>query len=488
MFSAQEELARLRPELRYLRIKTQTQARANLSLRHKANEQDKIISSLIQENNQLRKEKEKLEQEIDKTRKQRDKYKGMIFKPNIQVANFLSKKKLGGQLNHLGDSRRLPQKVDEIKRVFLHHCPNCGNPLLRTDSLETHTVEDIPDFEEIKTQVTKYECERQWCGSCGKEVVASPSEVIPNSRLGLNLIIQVLVWKYSCRMSFEIIVNNLFQTYGVFVTEGGLVNILKRTKLWLGPEYGKLLAIIRGSPVKHADETSWRIKGLNGWLWAFLTEQSSPLGKDACYLTIEHSRGKGVAEKVLSASNRDDVLIRDDYAGYKNLKMNHQSCWVHLLRVSKEAVLAKGSSKEIRILHKRLKYIYHQLDRITKLPFDKKERSVYYQEFGNKIQEIIQTDYLSEDALKIQVRIKNQGNNLITAILFPNVPLDNNLAERGVRPSVIVRKISGGSRSDEGAETFAVNMSIIQTIRMRNQPLIPTLHDLLLKGVLGNTK
>lgn len=481
MFSAQEELDRLRPELRYLRIKTQTQARANLSLRHKANEQDKIISSLIQENNQLRKEKEKLEQEIEKTRKQRDKYKGMIFKPNIHVANSKGKKNLGGQIGHRGDSRRLPQKVDEIKRVFFHHCPSCGNPLNRTDSLETHTVEDIPDFEEIKTAVLKFEMERQWCGHCQKEVVVTPPGVIPNSRLGINLIIQILVWKYSCRMSFEIIVNNLFQTYGVSLTEGGLVDILKRTKLWLGPEYGKLLDIIRGSPVKHADETSWRIQGLNGWLWAFLT-------KNTCFLTIEHSRGKGVAEKILSASSKDDVLIRDDYAGYKNLKMNHQSCWVHLLRVSKESVLAKGSSKEVRSLHKRLKHTYHQLERIIKLPFDEKERNVYHQEFEDKLQEIIQTGYQSEDALKIQGRIKNQGDNLITAILFPNVPLDNNLAERGVRPSVIVRKISGGSRSNIGAETFAINMSVIQTIKMRNQPLIPTLHDLLLKGALGNTK
>ena len=485
MFSAQEELDRLRPELRYFRIHFPQIQRARLTQKTRAEKLEKDLREALAEIKKLKEDKQKLEQEIEKTRKQRDKYKGMIFKPSISqhssTSGNLRKKQLGGQLDHTGDSRRLPQRVDEIKRAFFHHCPNCGNPLSRTDSLETHTVEDIPDFEEIKTEVTKFEMERQWCGSCGKEVVAAPPGVIPNSRLGINLIIQVLVWKYSCRMSLEIIVNTLSQTYGVSITEGGLVNILKRTKRWLGPEYGKLLDIIRGSPVKHADETGWRIKGLNGWLWAFLT-------KDTCYLTIEHSRGKGVAEKILSASSTDDVLVRDDYAGYKNLKMNHQSCWVHLLRLSKEACLAKGSSKEVRVLHRRLKQIYTQLDKITKLPFDQKIRYAYYLEFEVKLKEIIQTEYSWEDALKIQLRIKNQGNNLITAILFPNVPLDNNLAERGVRPSVVVRKISGGSRSDIGAETFAVNMSIIQTIKMRSQPLIPTLHDLLLKGALGNTK
>lgn len=485
MFSAQEELDKLRPELRYLRIRVSQLERARLAQKRKADKLEELLKERDKFIRELERERDELSKLIDELKRQRDKYKGMIFKANLSKPfpnkiNF-RKKKLGGQLNHTGDSRRLPQKIDEIKRVFFHHCPNCSNPLDRTDSLETHTVEDIPDFEEIRSDCIKFEMERQWCGVCSKEVVATPPGVIPNSRLGINLIIQVLLWKYSCRMSFEIIVNTLFQSYGVFVTEGGLVNILKRTKVWLGPEYGKLLDIIRGSPIKHADETGWRIQGLNSWLWAFLT-------KDSCYLTIEHSRGKGVAEKVLSASSKDDVLVRDDYAGYKNLKMNHQSCWVHLLRISKEAVLTKGSSKEVKNLHKKLKQIYHQLDRITKLPFDRKMRYAYHQKFEYQLKEIIQAKYQSEDALKIQGRIKNQGNNLITALLFPNVPLDNNLAERGVRPSVVVRKISGGSRSDIGAQTFAVNMSIIQTIKMRNQPLIPTLHDLLLKGALGNTK
>lgn len=215
---------------------------------------------------------------MEKIRKQRDKYKGMIFKPNIKKAaeklETSKKKKLGGQLGHRGNSRMLPPKVDQINRVFFHHCPNCGSKLKRTDSIDSHTVEDIPHLEEIQTEVIKYECERQWCGNCQKEVVATPAGVIPHLRLGINLIVQVLICKYVCRMSFEIIAETLFQTYGVNITAGGIITILKRTKIWLGPEYGKLLTIIRGSPVKHADETSWRIKGLNGWLWAFLTKDT----------------------------------------------------------------------------------------------------------------------------------------------------------------------------------------------------------------------
>lgn len=64
-------------------------------------------------------------------------------------------------------------------------------------------------------------------------------------------------------------------------------------------------------------------------------------------------------------------------------------------------------------------------------------------------------------------------------------PLDNNLAERGIKFAVIARKISGGLRSNLGTETFAVNMSIVQTLKIKNLPLIPTLQQLLLKNSTG---
>lgn len=263
MMTAQEELTKLRPELRYFRIHFPQIQKARLAQKNRADKLEQENKALQVELEKSKVRERKLIEELEKIKRQRDKYKGMIFKPNIEKSsgqhNF-RKKKLGGQLNHKGAARFLPPRVDQVSRVYFHHCPNCGNPLGRTDSLDTHTVEDIPDFLKIKTTATRFEMERQWCGSCGKEVTANPPGVIPHSRLGINL---------------------------------------------------------------------------------------------------------------------------------------------------------------------------------------------------------------------------------ITAMLFPNVPLDNNPAERGIRPAVIVRKISGGSRSDIGAETFAINMSVIQTLKMRNQPLIPTLHKLLLNGVSG---
>ena len=401
MFSAQEELERLRPELRYLRVTVSRLQRANTSLRDLIDELEKENSRLRKEKNRLgdengkiQKQIDQLKEEIDKTRKERDTYKGMIFKPHVamKLNGIKSDRKLGGQLGHTGIGRKLPERIDKSLRVFLKSCPHCQTPLKRSNTFETHTIEDIPSLEQIRTQVTKYNLERQWCGRCHKEVVGKPTLVIPHSRLGLNLIIQILIFKYVCRMSLEIMVTTLSQTYGVNITEGGIISILKRTKLWLGKnEYGKLLKAIRGSPIKHADETGWRINGINGWLWAFVTSKE-------VYITIEETRGGGVARKVLDGSSRMDVLIRDDYSAYKNLPLQQQSCWAHLLRKSREEVTQETCSKSMQALHLILKQMFLELEDLTSEPFNLKRRQIAFHHYSLKLNHIIQTKFKATDA------------------------------------------------------------------------------------------
>lgn len=134
-------------------------------------------------------------------------------------------------------------------------------------------------------------------------------------------------------------------------------------------------------------------------------------------------------------------------------------------------------------LHEQLKTIYQLLDKTVKKPFNPLFRQKIYQQVWQRLKGIINQKYQAKDAKRIQTRIRNQNKNLLTALLFNDVPLTNNLAERIIRHMVVTRKISGGSRTDNGAETHAINMSILQTIKLRNQPLVPTLRQMLLKGL-----
>lgn len=155
----------------------------------------------------------------------------------------------------------------------------------------------------------------------------------------------------------------------------------------------------------------------------------------------------------------------------------------HLLRKSHEASGDINASEEMKIVHQKLKDLFILLSQTTKQPFNKKQRDLIYNQAWDKISQIINQTYTNLDAKTIQTRIKNQGKNLITALLYDQVPLTNNLAERSLRKIVVIRKMSGGSRSWNGAKTTAVNMSIYQTIQLQNLPLIPTLKEYLLSGI-----
>ena len=165
--------------------------------------------------------------------------------------------------------------------------------------------------------------------------------------------------------------------------------------------------------------------------------------------------------------------------------MKQQSCWAHLLRKSHEEVQRPSVSNEMKQLHEKIKHIYSILTETIKMPFLKSYRKLIYKQLYKELIAIIKTRFSCEYAQQIQTRIKNQKQNLLTAVLYENVPLTNNLAERSIRPLVVIRKISGGSKQPQGAKVLEVNMSILQTIRMKKLPVFSTLKQYLLEPFTG---
>jgi transposase len=474
-------------EKRLLRIRVSQLEPALESQRKKRKEAEEKVRKLERELEEKRKEIEILEKENEELRRQRDRYRGILFKGNrkkeevrigeeecglTDIFPAKSKGKRGGQKGHVGKGRKVPQRVDEVVHVHLEQCPQCGNELDRKRKVISHTVEDIPPLEEVRTRIVRYETEIQWCNKCKKRVTGSVQGIIPGSRLGINVFLYVLIHRYMCRNTWETIKKSLDIFYGLKVSVGTIVAMMHRGREWFSPQYEELLEAIRKSPVKHADETTWRVEGKNHWLWGFFT-------KNEAYYTVHESRGRGVPQHALAGSHPQDVLIRDDYGGYKKLPFNHQSCWAHLLRKSHEAAVYPTASREVIMLHEKLKSMYNSIDQINSQPFVLKKRKMAYKKYLKELQGIIDTKYQAVDAKKIQTRITNQGANLLTALIFENVPLTNNRAERGIRPMVVTRKISGGSQSQMGAKTHAVQMSILQSTLLQKKPLIQSYKSLL---------
>lgn len=464
----QEELQLVRVEVRALR---QELAR----YKHAWELQKARADRFEQENHELRvriklleKHNDELKEKLVSTMSYKDKLAGMIFKTNVKKEENDKGRKRGGQAGHTGHGRSVPEQIDEEKNVYLSQCPDCGNGLEQSEATYERIVEDIPPPQKI---VTRYHIQRQWCRFCNKEVRGTPSGTLEGFRIGINAISWILFHKYRLRTPLAKIEEGLLEQYRLALSQGGIQDILHGLKERLGRKYEAIIKEIRTSAVKHADETGWRIDGENSWCWLFATNK-------AAYYTIEETRGKGVPIAVLG-QNPQGVLVRDDYASYDKLPMEQQSCWVHLLRASKEAVRREGSSEEAVHLHRELKQLFHELQTIVEQPFQTSERAMVYGKYLKRIEAIQRRGYRNHDSQQVQTRIKNQGEHLLTALKYNGVPLTNNHAERQIRPMVVTRKISGGSRSPKGAATHAVNMSVAQTILLEGKSFFAGIKELL---------
>lgn len=471
---------KLRAEARKLR---QENARLKMRL-EKALEREKRLE---EETRQLEKEVsleqdviKSLNRKIEQLELNQKTYAGMIFKSaakhTTQTSLSGNKLKRGGRTGHQGKTRTIPpiDQIDQVVEVSLNCCPDCQGELKSWDSFVSHTVEDIV-LPSARTIFTNYQKKRYYCLNCQKEIVATHPNEVANSHFGVTTLSLILLFKQKLHLPLSAIVFLLSQIWGLKITPSGVqTQLTVAKKLCLNP-YQELLKQVRGSPVKHADETTWKVLGKLFWAWIICTRTSS-------YITIEETRGGDVADRLLSDSQKSSVLVSDDYRAYQHLLLNHQSCWAHLLRKVRDYAKLEGSSEEVKLLKVELDAMFSELNQITrqdKQEFNLQDREAKYQYYLKQIDQIIQRSYKNEDAQRVQTRIRNQRQNLLTALLNQEVPLTNNQAERDLRGLVIQRKISGSSQSAKGAETTAVLTSIVATLNKRQINLLSGIHQIL---------
>ena len=316
----------LKEELQLLRIELRTLRQEVARFKHAWQLQKSRADCFEQENQELRvrfklleKENEQLKAKLDSTTAHKNKLTGMIFKSNIKSEKEINNRSRGGQKGHIGHGREKPKKIDQEKLVYLTHCQDCGNKVDQTDVTYERIVEDIPLSPVL---ITLYHIERQWCQYCQKEVRATPTGTLEGFRVGLNTIIWLLFYKYRLRTPLNRITEALKEQYQLKLTEGAIQHILHHLKKRFGTKYQQIVKTIKKAPVKHGDETSWRVEGINNWCWLFASQK-------AALYTIEETRGKAVPITVLG-KDPSGILVRDDYAAYQHLPMEQQSCWAHL--------------------------------------------------------------------------------------------------------------------------------------------------------------
>lgn len=374
-------------------------------------------------------------------------------------------KQSGQKKGHEGYSRHIPERIDEIKEHKLDTCPDCGEPVSDTQEIRERVIEDI---EQPKTKNTKHLIHRCYCRKCNKIVEPEIEDALPNARFGLRLMTLILILKLDSRIPSNKIVSLLSSVFGINISDGEIYGILRQLSQAFGDYYKDLENKIKEALVKHIDETSWRINGKNNWLWIFIN-------KEVALYVVRKRRSSKVPIEILG-NQEGKVIIDDRFSAYNELARvsgcKQQICWAHLLRNSKD--LAEHYL-EAKYIHKRMKYIHRYAIKLNhKANKDEKEMLLHWMDL------IASRSYKSTEVYKFVKSVcRYHRDNLFRFVDNPEIDSTNNRAESGLRPAVVIRKISGGSRSEDGAEVTAKLLSILQTIKIQTSNPYQGLLDLL---------
>ena len=375
------------------------------------------------------------------------------------------KGKPGARPGHAGARRPTPVQVDRRAEHRAEVCPDCGSELQRCKRTRTRTVEDI--LADLKTIVTEHTLHRDYCPACKRHVEPKVPDALPNAAIGNNLVALTGWLHYGIGVTTEQVRELVGIHLHTRISPGGLISVWHRLGEVFIPWYEQIAFAARSSAVLWADETGWRVNGRTRWLWCFAS-------KDACYYMIDPSRG-GPALAKFFVEAFDGVLVHDFWAAYDAIQAEgHQSCLAHLLRELEKVDLTNGSAAW-KAFAKKLRRLVRDGIRLRKrADFDPRRYGNLIRRIDRRLMDLALGSYADADAARLAKRLDRHRDRLFTFLDRPGVPYENNHAERMIRPAVIIRKNSQSNRSDKGAMTQAILMSIFRTLKLRGHDPLET--------------
>ena len=245
----------------------------------------------------------------------------------------------------------------------------------------------------------------------------------------------------------------------------------------LEPAYQQWLTYVKEPGVRCVDETTYCIDGIKYWLWVATSDK-------VCVLLLAPTRSSAELKKLLG-EDFSGILTSDCFSAYNPQKAAaKQKCLTHFERDLKALETSRfAGNREFRaqvypILEKARNA--HQNYHAAQLSLD--ELQGLRPQVESELEGVLNNAPLKgwpTDAQGLANRLKRHWNEWFTFLTHPEVKPDNNDAERALRPVVIHRKVSGGARSDWGAQLVAQMFSFLETMRLQGHDPIAQLCELL---------
>lgn len=425
-------------------------------------------SRLFAENEELRRQlaQARLELKVERQRK---------FAPSVSrdestpkpstSASSPEPRKRGAPVGHPGWFRPTPTEYDHLVRVAPPAvCPHCGGEVRTcpTRDPQDHWQEDLV---EGRHQVVLYRHTRGRCRVCHAWVQqAGPGELL-GSRIGPQMRACAAFLRNKIGISYRKVPQALAELFGFTFVPASLLAFETLLAEKAGPLVDDIARKIGSSDgAVHADETYWSLNGQRAFFWTHATTQY-------VHFQFDMSRSGQVSRDVLG-SNFTGTLVTDCYSGYEaHAAGAKQKCLAHLARTARDwqavlqaAVPADSAAyryfEDVKTWVSRGCAFHRQRARGELTPQALAAEEAWLR---GELARLASCPLDHDKAQTLQARIQKHLAEWLVFVDDPRVPPTNNLAERTLRPLVVLRKITFGHRTQAGARRLARLMTVQET-------------------------
>jgi hypothetical protein len=448
-----------------------------------------IVEKLYSENTKLQKEVQELKDYINQLKGEKG---HPIIKPNTK-GDSQETVNINAKMGQRPKKKWVKStKLDKIK-VDLVEVIKVDKSTLPPDAIfkgyHRRTIQNI----HIKTDNVLYKLEIYYSPKEHTTYAAPMPEALKDTQYGPELKALVLSLYFDNRVT-EHKITSLLNNSGIRISEGMISNILikEKTEELTKEKESIYYAGLRSRSYQQIDDTGFRVKGTNQYLTIVFNEDYS-----AFFINPSKSK-KTIKENILKVNDHIlpfDILVSDDAPQFDNIADERALCWVHEERHYKKLTpFLELYQQKVDEFRECIWNYYEELLHYKVNPREDKKN-----ELSLKFDELFSTKTGYEELderIQLTFRKKNQ---LLTVLNHPEVPLHNNLSEIGLRGIVVKRKISCGTKTDEGTKAWENYLTILETCRKQGidfyeyvrdifsgQRTLPQLSELILSKSVSN--
>jgi transposase len=371
------------------------------------------------------------------------------------------KRRHGPPMGHAKYERKFVVQPDHIVEVKPKICHVCLSDVSQEPAVlaDVNQITEIPEARAEVIEVRQYQVE---CACCGREQVGQPPVGLEMERtFGARLEAVVVYYRQEQHMSYVRTQAALHNLHGVEISQGGIDRIMHRAGQKALQEVAPIERVLQESKVIHSDETSARVDGSTWWQWVFCSI-------DAVLHVIRFNRSADVIIDMMG-EHEAEVWVSDCLSSQlKAPAKDRQLCLTHQIR-NLQAVVEQfpraSWAHHLQVLFRFAIHLHHQRETLPAEIFSKKRERI-----EGLFDKLLMRTLEQPDARRLQRRYLKHRDAVFLFLYRTDVSPTNNISEQRLRPSVIHRKVTGGFRSDWGAQTYAALKSLIDTAALSDIP------------------